>query len=133
MKLGIIAVVAAVALAANVWFWVHVFQQTTPGVPSRTEEADEIEGLCRPYMQTEAEVSCKDAIKIALAATPGTIQKISIGSPLFPDPSLRFWLIDIQLANPSFDETFQREVAFLRVGVPLADVSIGLYKEPLDI
>ena len=129
MKLAIVAVVLAAAFVGSLWLWLYVFNKDDrPGTTP-----DEIESWCKDFEEPTAFVSCQEAIGRALAARPGTIQEISVGSPLLPDPSLRFWLIDIKLRETVFHETFQRTITYLRIGIPFIDAGIGIFEEPLDI
>jgi len=108
-----------------------------------TEEATQsVDGgdICRQFKEFDYNISCEEAIAIALADTPGVVQKISIGQMLNISSSAslpedlreNLWLVDIKAAYPYFDTVFQREIEFLRIGVELNEHR-GIHKKPLDI
>lgn len=94
--------------------------------------------LCNEFKETEYIVSCEEATAKVLADTPGSIEKISIGTIRFPrefDKGPIFlveeaWIFDIKLENPFFDD-LGKEIKFLRVSIGLND-DIGIHRRYLE-
>ncbi len=96
--------------------------------------------FCQNYAESESEISCEEAVSIAMSNTAGSVQKVSMGSvrtldPLTSPPTRivkEMWLVDIKLENPHFDQNFGREVLYLRLGIGL-DGNSAISKEVIDV
>ncbi len=91
--------------------------------------------LCEEFKEAAHAVRCGKAVAIALADSPGTLQKVSIGNMEAPLPprfsGQDFWLIDIQLENP-YKLPSGKEATLLRIGIPL-EKEEGIFRESKDI
>ena len=84
-------------------------------------------------------ISCKTAVDLALEQAPGTVRNISIGNVRTSVPTnsgierrnVEMWLIDIELDNPYFDETFNRQIRVLQIGTPTEEQNV-FYQKPLE-
>ena len=92
--------------------------------------------LCDEFKEAEYLISCDDAVALALADKPGSIQDISIGTRRTPTESegkilmkdTKLWLIDIRLDEPFYDEKLNKEIKLLKVGIG-TDEHFGIYRE----
>lgn len=95
--------------------------------------------FCNDFEGLDYKITCGRAVEIALANTPGTVQKVSIDSVRTIDPSTEppsritadMWLVDVKLEKPYFDQNFNREIHVARIGVGLNE-HLGIYKEVLE-
>lgn len=135
-KIQIGVLVAGVVLAISVAIYLTINQR---GEIKEAVQTNEYQIFCKDYLTVESKITCEDAIKIALAAEPGTVKNVSLG--LVPnidfstDPPISKdevnWLIDIELSNSRFDPSFKKELKSLRVGVGLNE-DTGIYREPIE-
>lgn len=123
--------VVGTAVAVGFVFW------SNRNLPAETiAQKQKAENPCMGLSADKGEISCEEAIKIALGVEPGTVQNVSIGVVRGIDldtnpPSVKYekkWLVDIKLVNPRFDIDFKKDIKFLRVGIGLHDTEV-IYKE----
>ena len=87
--------------------------------------------LCIAYPAIQGEISCDDAIALALKEANGTVQGISIAPTKLRSGIANLWLVDIKLATPYFDSRLQKEVTSLQIGIGMNE-SVGIYIKPLE-
>jgi len=96
--------------------------------------------LCYQFKDTNYKISCEEAVEMALRNTPGEIQKISrepievdVGASSPEKQTADFWLFDIKVGEPYFDQNFRREIRYLRVGIGLdLDENLVVYQEVIN-
>lgn len=123
IQIGILVVGVVIAIGTAVYF---------TGV-SREQSSSNV--FCDAFKKTNYQISCNNAVTIALASVQGTVQNVEIGSVQMFDTSepprkiaTEMWLVDVRVNNPSFNAEFQKTVQVLRIGVGL-NGNAGIYKE----
>ncbi len=96
------------------------------------------EKVCKSFKTATYAVPCTEAVALAVADSPGTVEKVSVGMMKVPDPSItppgvvdkQMWLVDINLEKPQFD-TSGKEIKSLRIGIGLNE-AVGIHRRPLE-
>src|SRR3989344_4173162 len=132
--LTIFIVLVAIFLAAS-----RPLSQTPTPQPQHPQQ-QEIDQACRDFEAMEHPVSCQEAVTFALEQAQGTVQNVSIGNVTTSTPAssgdieiqaVEMWLVDIRLANPYFDEEFNKEISVIQIGTPLEHQNVQ-YQKPLE-
>ena len=144
----LIAVVILTVIIAAVAIWTinPTPQPPTPTTPSptpMTEVQSNIPQLCAPFgtfSTIDYKVSCEQAVGFALAEAPGVVKNVSIEPVKISVPTssgtierrtVEMWMIDIELTNPYFDESLNKQINVLRIGIRVEENNV-IYKKPLQ-
>lgn len=125
-----------IGIGAGFFYWLNVVR---PNGGVATPNSQGGIDACVEFKTVDYKISCEEAVAIALRHSPGIVRKVSIGSVrsagFFSDRSPQealLWVIDIQVANPYFDTSFQKEIKFLRIGIDI-DQRVGISIKPLEL